>query len=155
MGDNLYLNHVVPECQITKSTKRGINANIDLKEKKTSGGPGKYSIKLMCTVVFLKESDANLRKLNKQYKSLVSTRCTTTYVSPLTLSHLIHGQTALPNIFKKNSSIKHSIQCPSVTTVGNKIGWKAKIKRRGGENGTSTNVTSDRRHVSPPMIVIR
>ena len=34
MRDNLYLNRVVPQCQITnKSTKRGINVNIDLKKK--------------------------------------------------------------------------------------------------------------------------
>ena len=32
---------------------------------------------------------------------------------------------------------------------------KAKIKRSGGKNGTCTNVTSRRRHVGPPMIVIR
>ena len=33
MCENLHLNRVVPECQITKSTKRGINANIDLTKK--------------------------------------------------------------------------------------------------------------------------
>ena len=34
MREDLYLNRVVPECQITtKSTKRGINANIDLTKK--------------------------------------------------------------------------------------------------------------------------
>ena len=33
------------------------------------------------------------------------------------------------------------------------IGWKAKNKRTGGENGTYTNVTNQRRHAGPPMIV--
>ena len=47
MRENLYLNHVVPEC---KSTKRGTNAKIDLKKTK-------YPSKLMCTVVFFKERD--------------------------------------------------------------------------------------------------
>ena len=47
------MNHVGPDVrQRTKSTKRGINANIDLKKKLLS--------KLMCTVVFLKESDTSL-----------------------------------------------------------------------------------------------
>ena len=31
-----------------------------------------------------------------------------------------------------------------------KIGWKAKIRRGGGENGTCTNVTSRRRRVGLP-----
>ena len=34
-------------------------------------------------------------------------------------------------------------------SVKQNVGWKAKIKRRGGENGTGTNVTSYRRHVAP------
>ena len=36
MGENLYLNREVPECQITnKVNKEGDNANIDLKKKST------------------------------------------------------------------------------------------------------------------------
>ena len=62
MRENLYLNHVVPECQITKSTKiRGINANIDLKKKK-------YSSELMRTVVFLKESEPKQTEVAKWYQ---------------------------------------------------------------------------------------
>ena len=41
-----------------------------------------------------------------------------------------------------------------LTTVCNKIGWKAKIKRKGGKNGMGTNVTSPRRHVGSSMTVI-
>ena len=34
MSENLYMNHVVPECRLTaESTKTGINANINLKKK--------------------------------------------------------------------------------------------------------------------------
>ena len=43
---------------------------------------------------------------------------------------------------------------PNFSTLA-KIGWKAKIKRRGGKNGTCTNVTSHRSHVGRPMIFIR
>ena len=54
----------------------------------------------------------------------------------------------------KNSSIENSIYCPSVTIVWNKIGWKANINRGGGENSTCTKVTSCRRHVGPPIILL-
>ena len=55
MRENLYLNPVVRECQITnKANKERDNANIDLKKKNT------HANELMCTVVFLKESDTSL-----------------------------------------------------------------------------------------------
>ena len=54
MRENLYLNPVVRECQITNKVNKDLeNANIDLKKKKISS-------KLMCTEVFLKESDNSL-----------------------------------------------------------------------------------------------
>ena len=64
---------------------------------------------------------------------MVSTWCTPTFVLPLTCHLPHHSQTDVLYFFKENSSIEHSIQCPSVTMVWNKIGWKAKIERRDGE----------------------
>ena len=82
MGESLYLNREVPECQITnKVNKEGDKRKHRSQEKN-------YSSKLMCTVVFLKESDTSLwldkvkflnePKLAKQ--NIVSTRYTPTDV---------------------------------------------------------------------------
>ena len=155
MRENLYLNPMVRECQITnKVNKERDNANIDLKKKIYSSAS-----KLMCTVVFLKESDTSLwrsqAKLIFKWSKATEPSKTKTWcrhdahqhVWPLTCHLPNHSQTALLYFFLKTSS--------SVTTVWNKIGWKAKIKRRGGENGTGTNVSSCRRHVGPSMTVIR
>ena len=53
MGENLYLNREVPERQITnKVNKEG--------DKRKHRSKKKYASKLMCMVVFLKESDTSL-----------------------------------------------------------------------------------------------
>ena len=48
------LNHVVPECQITNKV------NKERDKRKHRSQETKHSIKLICTVVFLKGSDTSL-----------------------------------------------------------------------------------------------
>ena len=61
MRENLYLNRVVPECQITNK----VNKEGD-KHKHRSQKKNYSSSKLMCMVVFLKESDTSQTSLNFQ-----------------------------------------------------------------------------------------
>ena len=54
MRENLYLNRAVPECQITNKVNKEGDKRKHRSHKKN------YSSKLMCMVVFLKESDTGL-----------------------------------------------------------------------------------------------
>ena len=55
MRENLYFNHVVPECQITNKVNKDQRDN-----RKHRSQEKKHSSKLMRTVVFLKEKDTSL-----------------------------------------------------------------------------------------------
>ena len=86
---------------------------------------------------------------------MVPVPCTPTYVVFLMTFATPQLNSSAPLFLKKKSSIEYSIICPSTTIMWNKIGWKAKRKRRGGRNGLCRNVTCHWHHVGLPMIVIR
>ena len=139
MRDNLYLNPAVRECQITnKVNKERENSNIDLKKKKSQANwcvlkSSWRKATIAAKLIFKWSKATELSKTNTWGR-----RDAHQHVWPLTC------QTTVKQLCST-----------SVTTVWNKIGWKAKIKRRVGESGTGTNVTSCRRYVGPSMTVIR
>ena len=60
MRENQYLNRVVPECQITNKVNKEGDKRKHRSQKKN------YSSKLMCMIVFFKESDTSQTSLNFQ-----------------------------------------------------------------------------------------
>ena len=146
MRENLYLNRVVRECQITsrknsvsKVTLRQIDVYCSLLEEKrhqSLAKPGKINFKMIQS------------KLYRLYRAKQKQCRHDAYQHMCDLWHVICHTTVKQlccTFFEKLL----------LTTVWNKIGWKTKFKRKGGENGRGTNVTSRRRHVGPSMTVIR
>ena len=119
-----------------------INANIALKKQNTPGS------KLMCAVVFLKESDFRLWqsqtiKITKaNWTSKTNTWCQHHACTPTCVTFDMIFATPESNSFallflKQNLLQNTAYNALPQKIMCNKIGWKANIRRKGGKNVSS------------------